>query len=1084
MIRRILLGIIYTTFLVACSDKGNLLFESVPPETSGIDFQNTLTENDDLNILDYLYFYNGGGVAIGDINNDGLPDIYFTGNQVKNKLYLNKGNLKFEDITEKAGIVGNSDWNTGTVMGDVNGDGLLDIYVCAVVGINGFDGHNELFINQGNNTFSEESEVYGLDYDNYSSNAAFLDYDLDGDLDIYLLNHAVHNETSFGKADIRNNRTYESGDKLLRNDGNSYTDVSAETGIYGGANSYGLGIAISDFNLDGFPDIYVGNDFHEDDYYYLNNGDGTFSESLKTYFGHTSRFSMGNDIADINHDGYPDIISLDMLPEDEKVLKASSGDESTAMLNMRVDQLGYYYQFTRNMLHINNAGQSFTETALLSGVAATDWSWSALFSDYDQDGEQDLFVANGIPKRPNDLDYVNFTSSEQIRNKLNNTKLVDQQALDLMPSGYVHNTIFKGTKRLAFSDMTANWIAKDTLISNGAAYADLDNDGDLDIVTNNLNALPTIYKNTTNTSNNYLKLKLKYIDKNLFAIGTKVTIYNNKEIQFKELYTVRGFQSSSEPMIHFGLEKNKTIDSIRITWPNQKILILRETNVNQTLNIAYEESTVHVPNRTNDKNVPLFKKVKANMGINFKHEENQFTDFDLQKLIPYKISDRGPATAIGDLNQDGKDDIYFGGSSRKAPQIFYQTDSTFVKKDSSFLYSEVIYEDVKSAVFDFNKDGKKELLVVTGGGQFRGKSKAVQDRIYSQDKKDWARKEFPEYFSNGSALALGDYDSDTFTDVFIGNGSTPNDFGSINPSYLLKNNQGVFNIQKIAALEKLGIVTDAIFTDFDSDGLQDLIVVGEWMMPTFLKNMDGDFKDVTKSVSDEKLNGLWQSIAPFDIDGDGDLDYLLGNWGLNSKFKATREYPLRMYYGDFDDNSQTETIVAVEKNKKYYPLASLDELAGQLISLTKKKFPTYKSFAGKSIYEIYDEKILKKGTIFQVHELASGYLKNENGNFTFYHFSNELQVAPLHTFLCADYDGDGKEEALAAGNYFGVTPYHGRFDGFSGALIKDENTVFLGHHIGLNFTQKSVRALNIITIKNKKFLLATINDDDAELYEF
>jgi hypothetical protein len=497
-------------------------------------------------------------------------------------------------------------------------------------------------------------------------------------------------------------------------------------------------------------------------------------------------------------------------------------------------------------------------------------------------------------------------------------------------------------------------------------------------------------------------LKLKYIDKNLFAIGTKVTIYNNTEIQFKELYTVRGFQSSSDPIIHFGIKKNKTIDSIKITWPNRKTQVLLQTKANQTLEIAYEESMVHLPYRTNTENDLLFKKIKDNMGINFKHEENQFTDFDLQKLIPYKISDRGPATAIGDLNQDGKDDIYFGGSSRKAPQIFYQTDSTFVKKDSSFLYSEIIYEDIKAVITDFNKDGKQELLVVTGGGQFRGKSKAVQDRIYRQDKNDWVRKEFPEYFSNGSALALGDYDADTYTDIFIGNGSTPNDFGSINPSYLLKNNQGVFNSEKVAALEKLGIVTDAIFTDFDSDGLKDLIVVGEWMMPTFLKNINGDFKDVTKSVTDEKLNGLWQSIAPFDIDGDGDLDYLLGNWGLNSKFKASRDYPLRMYYGDFDDNSQTETIVAVEKNKKYYTLASLDQLAGQLISITKKKFPTYKSFSGKSIYEIYDEKILKQGTLFQVHELASGYLKNENGTFTFYPFSNELQVAPLLTLLSAD----------------------------------------------------------------------------------
>ncbi|MCG2462747.1 VCBS repeat-containing protein [Flavobacteriaceae bacterium F89] len=1078
----IIIGICCILGLSGCSRK-ETLFKTVSGDTSGISFVNALTESENLNILDYLYYYNGGGVAIGDINNDGLPDIYFTGNQVKNKLYLNKGNLKFEDITDTAGVAGSSDWNTGAVMADVNGDGLLDIYVLAVVGINGFDGHNELFINKGDSTFSEQSAAYGLDLDNYSSSAAFLDYDLDGDLDIYLLNHAIHNQTSFGKAEIRNNRTYESGDKLLRNDGNKFTDVSAEAGIYGGPNGYGLGVAISDFNQDGYPDIYVGNDFHEDDYFYVNNRDGTFAEMGKEYFGHTSRFSMGNDVADINHDGFPDLISLDMLPDDERVLKASAGDDNVAMLEMRINQLGYHYQYSRNMLQINNDGRSFSEAGLLSGIAATDWSWSALFNDYDQDGEEDLFVANGIPKRPNDLDYINFTSNDQIRNKLDNTKLVDQQALKLMPSGFVNNRIFRGNGDLTFTDKSGVWISKDTIISNGAAYGDLDNDGDLDLVTNNLNLEPTLYINQTDKKHASLIVSLKYKDRNPFGIGAKVALYAGNKVQFKELYTVRGFQSSSEPILHFGLGTQRVIDSLFITWPNGKVQGLKNIKTDQKLKIAYDE-TKCVVGKPLAASTEIFSRVEGNLGLDYRHEENPFIDFDFQKLIPYRVSDRGPATAVGDLDKDGKEDVFFGASSRNLPQIYLQKDSSFVKMDSAFQKSEGIYEDVRSAISDFDEDGNSDLFVVTGGSQFKGHTPAIRDRMYKMEGNKMIKEDFPEYFTNGAALALADYDNDGDTDIFVGNSSNPLDFGHTAPSYILKNDGGKFQIQKMKALESLGIATDAIFTDFDNDGQLDLIVVGEWMQPKFLKNEGGGFKDVTKIYLSEKLNGLWQSIAPFDIDGDGDLDYLLGNWGTNTKFKATEEFPMLMYYGDFDHNSATETIVAIEENGKYYPVASLDELSSQLVSLVKKKFPTYKEFAGKDLYEIFDKDLLEKGTLYTANTLKSGYLKNENGKFIFYPFSNYLQLAPINKFLVADFDGDSKDEALAAGNYFGVTPYNGRYDGFDGALIKDEGTVLRGSQIGLDFMQKAVRDLNVITVGREKYVLVTVNEGEVQLYKF
>jgi hypothetical protein len=1072
----------FTLLLLGCGQKEGEVFKLLDTEKSGIDFSNKITETDDLNILDYLYFYNGGGVAIGDINNDGLPDIYFSGNQVKNKLYLNKGNLQFEDISISAGVEGNSDWNTGVVMGDVNGDGLLDIYVCAVVGINGFNGHNELFINNGDATFTESSAKYGLDFENYSTTAAFLDYDLDGDLDIYLLNHAVHNQESFGKASIRNNRSYESGDKLLRNNGNSFEDVSEQAGIFGGANGYGLGVAVADFNNDGYPDIYVGNDFHEDDYYYLNNGDGTFSESLKQYFGHTSRFSMGNDVADINHDGFPDIMTLDMLPSAEKILKSTVGDENVSMLNMRINELGYHYQFSRNMLQLNNGGNSFTEVALQSGVAATDWSWSALFNDYNQDGEQDLFISNGIPKRPNDLDYVNFVSNEQIQKKLNNTKLIDNEALKLMPSGAVQNYIFQGSKNLKFLNKSDSWIPKDSVISNGTAYGDLDNDGDLDIVTNNLNAKPSFYINKTNGKASYLKLKFTFEKMNVFGIGTKAIAYSNGSLQSKELYTARGFESSSEPIIHFGFGDKKIVDSLEIIWPNKTKQVFKNIPLNQTLQVKYDaKKTISVRKKT--KIEPLFKKVEGNLGINFKHNENYAVDSDVQKLIPYNISDRGIATTIADIDNDGKVDVLFGGSNRENASIYLQKDGFFEKDSTNSLWNESIYEDVAFIVKDFNGDKKTDVFALSGGGLFSIKSAAMQDRFYIQNENEFVKSVIPEYFKNGMVAKEADFDNDGDLDIFIGGGAVPNDFGKAASSYILINTKGNFNLLNCKALTNIGMVTDAIWTDFDQDGLLDLIVIGEWMSPKFLKNTKTDFVDVSKEKLQNDENGLWQSIISFDIDHDGDEDYLLGNWGLNTKFKASYNNPMQLFYGDFDNNSKLETIIAIEKNGNYYTLANLDELAGQLVGLTKKKFPKYKDFAGKTLYEVFDKALLDKGIKLAVNNLQSGYLQNNKGVFSFVPFDRKLQVAPITTFLKYDFNGDKIEEVLAGGNYFGVSPFQGRFDGFPGALIINPENIVSGNFLGLNFMGKEVKKLNILTFNNKQYLLVTINNNNAEIYE-
>ncbi|BAO76114.1 hypothetical protein WPG_1884 [Winogradskyella sp. PG-2] len=1051
------------------------MFDNLSATNQGIDFINTVTETDNLNILDYLYFYNGGGVAVGDINNDDLPDIFLSGNQVKNALYLNKGNLQFENISKKAGIEGISSWNTGAVMADINNDGFLDIYVCAVVGIKGFTGYNELFINNGDNTFTEQSKKYGLDFDTYSSNAAFLDYDNDGDLDMYLLNHAVHTQESYGHADLRQNRNQQTGDKLLRNDDGFFTDVSEEAGIFGGANSYGLGLAVSDFNKDGWPDIYIGNDFHEDDYFYLNNGDGTFKESLRDYFGHTTRFSMGNDVADINADGWPDLISLDMLPEDELALKSSEGDDNIQTQKMRVTQYGYHYQFTRNMLYLNRPDSHFEEVALQANIAATDWSWSALFADFNHDGNQDLFISNGIPKRPNDIDYIKFISSNQIQQKINNTKLVDQKALDMMPSGKAHNYIFKGSDKLKFTDMSEQWISNDTLASAATALADLDNDGDLDIIINNLNNSPSLYINTTKTETNYLKIKLKYSDKNTLGIGTKLYGYSNGKVQYRELYTVRGFQASSQPIAHFGLGNSNQLDSLKIEWPNETYQILYDVKANQTKIITPEniQKTIS-PTLTKDK--PLFKRVEGNLGINFKHEEDNYSDFLRQKLMPYQASDKGPAVALGDINNDAKTDVFFGGSKRIKAQLFVQNDSAFVPFPDANFESLAIKEDVKAAIADFNGDGQNDIFIGTGGADFYGKSKSLLDTYVINNDSVFEIGELPEMYQNSSVVAPYDIDNDGDLDVFVGNYMITSDFGKLPESTLLINNGGSFTAKKM----ETGMVTDAIWDDYDNDGQKDLIVVGEWMTPKFFKNQNGQLKE--SNIINQKIKGLWQAIQPFDIDKDGDMDYLLGNWGLNSKFKASEDYPLKMFYADFDDNKQTETIICIEKNESYYPLVGLDDLAGQLVSL-RKKFNTYKSFAGKSIEDIFDKKTLSKAGVLEVETLQSGYLRNEDGKFSFVPFNEALQTAPILVFLESDFDADGETEVLTAGNYFGVKPYHGRFDGFSGALLENDEDITLGYRLGLNLKHKSVRHLSLLNAFGKSYVLVTYNNDAAEVYE-
>ena len=1061
---------------VGCNTKSNQQFEMVAPSNSGLQFNNVLKDTTDQNILDYLYFYNGGGVAIGDINNDNLPDVFFTSNQNPNKLFLNKGNLQFEDISDKAGIGGSSTWNTGVSMADVNGDGFLDIYVCAVVGTNGFMGYNELFINQGDNTFKEESSKYGLDFTNYSSKATFFDFDLDGDLDMYLLNHAIHTQDSYGKASIRNNRNTFSGDKLLRNDGDTFTDVSEEAGIYGGPNGYGLDVSVSDFNNDGYPDLYISNDFHEDDYYYLNNTDGTFTESLKTSFGHVSKFSMGNDVADINNDGYADIISLDMLPDDELILKSSAGDDNIQLQKLRTETFGYHYQYSRNMLQMNGPDNRFTETALLSGVGATDWSWSALVADYNNDGHQDIFMSNGIPKRPNDLDYINYISDSQISKKLNTTNFIDKEALKLMPEGKLENSFWEGQAGIQFkgNPKFANHTAS---FSTGAAFGDLDNDGDIDIVVNNINQEAFLYQNTAEKTN-YSVVKLTYKEGNPLGIGSKVILYQNEKKLMRELYPQRGFQSSSDHRLYFGLGENKAIDSLQVIWPNRSVQTVEPAASNTITTVTFNESETRSFVANKETQDVLFVKQDSLTVPTIAHKENNYIDFNRHKLLHYKLSDRGPALAIGDLNNDGLDDLYLGGAKYEAEQIYVQGKDGFQKIEDEVLANRSVKETISAQIADLNNDAKNEIITGAGGGEFFGNSKALSNTLISLDNTSLSESDLPKNFEDTSVIKTADFDGDGDLDLFVGNATISNDFGTIPESYVLVNNGDDFS--KVS-LGKLGMVRDAVWSDFNQDQQPDLIVVGEWMQPVFLAQSNGAFTDVSSQYGVKELNGLWRCIVPFDIDNDGDLDYVLGNWGENSKFQAKPEAPMLMYYADFDGNSKTETIIATKKDNKYYPLDGLDRLSGQLSTFFKKKYNNYKSFAGQDMKQVLGKEAIDKATQFKVHTLQSGYLINEGNSYRFQAFDESLQVAPINTMIPVETKrGKG---LLLAGNYKGVIPFHGRLDGFKGVFILDENTITSAEEIGLDFYNKVINQLGEITINNKRCLVAVEHNGEVQFYE-
>ncbi|GAA4453484.1 VCBS repeat-containing protein [Nibrella saemangeumensis] len=1054
------------------------LFKQLSAEQTHIHFTNTVTDDKDFNIFNYRNFYNGGGVAIGDINKDGLPDVFLIANMGDNKLYLNKGNLAFEDITAKAGVAGKHDWSTGATFADVNGDGLLDLYVCNAGIRPGDERGNELYLNNGNGTFTEKAKEYGLDDHGFSTHAAFFDYDRDGDLDMYLLNNSFTPVGRLGYANLRAQRDSLGGDKLFRNDGELFTDVSEKAGIYGSLIGFGLGITIGDVNEDNWPDIFISNDFYERDYLYINNQDGTFRESVKDAMNHISLSSMGADVADVNNDGLLDIFVTDMLPGNDQRLKKVSTFESHELVQIKLER-DFHYQYMQNMLHLNrgvvqDAGERsgpagrqgvktgssqapsatpiFSDVARFAGVHSTDWSWGALLFDMDNDGRKDIFVANGIAKDVTNQDFVNFLADRENMAQIARQRQFNfKEFLDKAPSEPIPNYAFRNEGNLTFVNKAAGWGLGEPGFSNGAAYGDLDNDGDLDLIVNNVNSPVSIFQNRTEQTSkaNFLRVKLAGAGKNPDAIGAKVYVYQADQLQVLQQMPNRGFQSSVDLNLVFGLGDNSRIDSVRVIWPDDRMQVIRQPQANQQLTLRHQDArAIWQPvNPTTD---GPFRDISSQSGLSFVHQESGFVDYNRDPLLKQMISTQGPALATGDVNGDNLDDVFFGGANGKPSRLYLQQPGgTFAEKTPAAIRQDTTAEAVAAVLFDADGDKDLDLYVVTGSNEYDSEADELLDRLFLNDGKGNFTPDtrLPSLKASGSCVAAADFDGDGDIDLFVGSRLIPGKYGYNPPSYLLTND-GTGNFKNytkryLPEAEQLGMVTAATWADLNGDRYPELIVVGDWMPIQVFENKRGRLSLnpalAIQAPNGEtlKTNGWWNCVKAGDMDGDGDMDLVVGNLGQNSRIRATQSVPAELYTNDFDGNGVYEQIInCADETGELYPMVLKQDLQKTMPAI-KKKYIKYADYSGKKLKDIVDENALSKAVVQQAFTGESAILLNNGkGQLTFSSLPTEVQFSPVCGVEMLDYDGDGRTDLLLAGNFYDVLPEIGRYDASYGLLLR------------------------------------------------
>lgn len=1043
-------GLFVGSFLLILScteNKSETLFLKRDSEHTGVTFKNSLKESPNLNILNYLYYYNGAGIAAADFNRDGLVDLYFTANQSEDQLYLNKGGLHFEKINHISGIDNATGWTTGVTSVDINGDGLLDIYICKVGNYHILEGRNLLYVNQGNDAngvpvFKEEAQKYNLDFSGFSTHSAFFDYDLDGDLDMYLLNHSVYPNRAYGRGSQRKLVDSLSGDRLYENTGERFVDVSAKAEIFQGKSGYGLGLSISDVNNDGYPDIYVGNDFFENDYLYINQQNGTFKELISSdneKLGHTTHFSMGNDIADINNDGLADILSLDMLPENLKTYK-TSGLEYSYPIYQQYLKNGYAPQYMQNTLHLNLGNSNFAEIGNLSGLSATEWSWGALLADFNNDGLKDVFVSNGIKGATNDMDFINFMSNESIQRRIEQGMLQsDMPLIEEIPVKKIPNYIFQNRGEAQFGNMTKTWIGEEPSFSNGSIYADLDNDGDLDLVVNNVDEEAFILENTS-APGNHLTLELDAGPKNKFGLGTKIIAFSKSQTVTQENFISKGYLSSVPPRVHLGLGKDSVIDSLHVIWPGGAYKTLYNVSVPNQITVTKNDSVANYYDSISQVKQPLFKPLDSL--IDFVHRETTSLDFDKEPLVPFANSNEGPELAVTDVNLDGFQDFFISGAKKQASALYIQDESGSFKSHQPELFTaHASNEDTSHTFLNANDDAYPDLLVVSGGNEYKS-GVPLQPRLYlnAEGRFHLDHVLLPLVETNASKVIAEDFDGDGMEEVVIVSDQVPSEYGKTPKQFFLKRDKtGNFKevtSEIIPELEHLGNIKDIFAADVDANGYLDLVAIGHWMpVSIFLNN--GNTFTLQKNNGLENTHGWWNVVKAEDLDNDGDLDLVCGNWGLNSKLKASRDKPITLYTNDFDKNGSIEPIVTYYHQDTETPFASKDELVKQMPFLNKE-FLLYESFANASIEDLFGKDRLDEAGNKQVYELASCYFVNDgNGQFTKKEFPSLAQSSSIYDIGLEDVTGNGRKELIILGNNYEISTQLGRLDAFHGLILQE-----------------------------------------------